>query len=570
MANELLGKSKTTPLPTNVPRCNLPQSFCDFFTTKIQRIRQHVDAQTDESPTYALYDGPPLVGFEKVTESEIRTLLLNSPPKSCMLDPIPTSLVRQCVDELTPLIACIVNSSLCSGTVPPQFKQAVVTPLLKKTGLNQNDFKNFRPVSNLPFISKILEKVVLKQLQKHLRDNNFLEPNQSAYRKGHSTETAVLSVLDGLLTKADEKLVSLVTLLDLSAAFDTLDHSVLLHRLETTFGIHSVALSWFKSYLTGRSQSVIVDGEVSSPSPLACGVPQGSSDVISSHGCIFHKYADDTELSKSCSPVDFSRTLTEVQNCVNDVLFWTNCNKLKLNTDKTEIMLVGARSRISSIDLQSACFNGTDVAFQACVKYLGVKTDQSLTMHEQISSVCRASFLELRRIASIRQYLSHDTAARLVNALVTSRLDYCNSVLAGLPVEQISWLQRVQNSAARLVMKKRKRDHITPVLRDLHWLPVKFRWQFKLAILAYRHFEGTLPSYLSGVLCTYHPSRSLRSSNERLLKVPKRALKTVGERSFSFLVPSVWNSLPFSVRNQSSLAQFKSALKTYLFNRAFV
>ena len=133
------------------------------------------------------------------------------------------------------MITCIVNSSLCAGIVPHQFKQAVVTPLLKKTGLDQNDFKNFRPVSNLPFISKILEKVVLKQLQKHLRENNLLEPHQSAYRKDHSTETAVLSVLDGLLTKADEKLVSIVTLLDLSAAFDTLDHSVLLHRLETTW-----------------------------------------------------------------------------------------------------------------------------------------------------------------------------------------------------------------------------------------------------------------------------------------------------------------------------------------------
>ena len=232
-------------------------------------------------------------------------------------------------------------------------------------------------------------------------------------------------------------------------------------------------------------------------------------------------------------------------------------------------MLVGARSRISSIDYQSACFNGTDVAFQACVKYLGVKIDQSLTMQEQISSVCRAAFLELGRIASIRQYLSQDAATKLVNALITSRLDYCNSVLAGLPVEQISRLQRVQNSAARLVMKKRKRDHITPVLRELHWLPVKFRWQFKLAILAYRHFEGTLPTYLSGVLYTYHPSRSLRSSNERLLKVPKRALKTVGERSFSFLAPSIWNSLPASVRSQSSLAQFKSVLKTHLFNQAF-
>ena len=159
-----------------------------------------------------------------------------------------------------------------------------------------------------------------------------------------------MSVPDGLLTKSDEKLVSLVTLLDLSAAFDTLDHSVLLQRLETTFGIHNVALAWFKSYLTERYQSVIIDGKLSSPSLLECGVPQGSvlgpvlftlysqplSDVLSRHGCMFHKYADDTELSKSCSPVDFSCTLTEVQNCVDDILSWMKRNKLKLNTDKTD------------------------------------------------------------------------------------------------------------------------------------------------------------------------------------------------------------------------------------------
>ena len=156
-----------------------------------------------------------------MTEELIRELTLKSPTKSCMLDPIPTSITKQCLDDLVLFITFIVNASLSTGIVPPQFKQAIVTPFLKKPGLDTNDMKNFRPVSNLSFISKILEKVVLIQLKNHLSGNNLLEIFQSAYRQNHSTETAVLSVLDGLLCSADERLVSLVALLDLSAAFDT-------------------------------------------------------------------------------------------------------------------------------------------------------------------------------------------------------------------------------------------------------------------------------------------------------------------------------------------------------------
>ena len=190
-----------------------------------------------------------------MTDELIRELILKSPTKSRMLDPIPTSLTKQCLDDLVSLITFIVNASLSTSIVPPpspQFKQAIVTPLLKKPGLDTNDMKNFRPVSNLSFISKILEKVVLIQLKKHLSCNNLLEIFQSAYRQNHSTETAVLSVLDGLLGSADERLVSLVALLDLSAAFDTLDHPILLKRLETTFGVRGTVLDWLVSYLSGR------------------------------------------------------------------------------------------------------------------------------------------------------------------------------------------------------------------------------------------------------------------------------------------------------------------------------
>ena len=190
-------------------------------------------------------------------------------------------------------------------------------------------------------------------------------------------------------------------------------------------------------------------------------------------------------------------------------------------------------------------------------------------MNDHISSICRSAFLEIRKISSLRPYLSESSTAKLVNAFVTSRLDFCNSVLAGLPAEQILRIQRIQNSAARLVLRKCKKDHVTPLLKKLHWLPVKFRWQYKIAVFAYRHFDGSLPRYLSETLCTYYPSRSLRSASEKLLKLPKRNMKTVGYRSFSYQAPTIWNSLPVEIRNSPTLQKFKTSLKTHFFRLAF-
>ena len=158
VSNGLLGKSKTTPLPSDIPRSALQDRFCMFFSQKIQNIRQDLDAHPSEPATFSPYDGPKLCLFQPVTEEEIRKLTVESPTKTWMLDPIPTSLTKECLSDLLPLITRIENSSLCSGVVPPQFKQATVNPMLKKPGLDPNDWKNFRPVSNLPFISITLEK----------------------------------------------------------------------------------------------------------------------------------------------------------------------------------------------------------------------------------------------------------------------------------------------------------------------------------------------------------------------------------------------------------------------------
>ena len=391
----------------------------------------------------------------------------------------------------------------------------------------------------------------------------------------------MLNVADNLLTQSDNRNVSVVGLLDLSAAFDTLDHEILLERLRSTFGITDTALDWFRSYLTERFQRVMIDGIVSEPAELTYGVPQGSvlgpvlftlysqpiSGVIENKNLNYHKYADDTELSASSKPELFSSAMSELKNCTLDVLSWMDSNKLKLNTEKTEVMVVGVQSCLSKVAERSIVLDGSNIPFQNSVSYLGVKLDPTLSMKDHINSVCRACFLELRKISSIKKFLPREAVIKLVASTILSRLDYCNSVYLGITEEQFDRLQRIQNSAARMILGKRKRDHITPLLRELHWLPVRARCQYKVAVLAYRHFDGSLAPSLDSCLNTFIPTRNLRSANEKSLVVPRYNLKSAGFRSFRVRAPIIWNALPLEVKNAQNLTSFKRILKSHLFQQ---
>ena len=202
-------------------------------------------------------------------------------------------------------------------------------------------------------------------------------------------------------------------------------------------------------------------------------------------------------------------------------------------------------------------------------KDLGVIFDSCLTMNEHISAICRSAYMHLHNIGRVRNCLDKKTAETLVHALITSRLDYCNSVLFGVSEKLIHRLQIVQNSAARIVTKSRKRTHITPILKELHWLPVTYRIQYKALLTIFKILHGTAPKYLSELIAHYKPTRSLRSTNQFLLQVPSTRLKTFGDRAFSVYGPKLWNSLPMHVKQADSLEHFKTALKTYLFKECY-
>uniref|UniRef100_A0A3Q2NWF9 Reverse transcriptase domain-containing protein n=1 Tax=Fundulus heteroclitus TaxID=8078 RepID=A0A3Q2NWF9_FUNHE len=437
----------------------------------------------------------------------------------------------------------MINLSLVDGYVPQAFKVAVIKPLLKKPSLDQDELVNYRPISNLLFLSKILEKVVANQLWEHLQSNDLLEEFQSGFRAHHSTETALVKVTNDILMASDNGLVSILVLLDLSAAFDTVDHNILLQRLEHIVGIKGKALGWFKSYLSDRFQFVHVNNKSSSNSRVTCGVPQGSvlgpilfticmlpiGKIIRQHGINFHCYADDTQLYLSINP-DESNQLLRLQSCLDDIKSWMTLNFLHLNSDKTEVVIFGPESSKNKLLNQSLNLDGINLASGNKVKNLGVVFDQDMSFKSHIKQISRVSFFHLRNIAKIRNILSRSDAEKLVHAFVTSRLDYCNSLLSGIPQNAVQSLQLIQNAAARVLMKINQRDHISPVLASLHWLPVKSRIEFKILLLTYKALNNQAPSYIRALITPYVPNRALRSQTAGLLVVPTYKERKEGGR----------------------------------------
>ncbi len=326
-----------------------------FFTNKTKTISSQFSPPLtqDPQPTRSTAQTP-IFSFCPLTEAEVSKLLLSSHPTTCPLDPIPSHLLQAISPTLLPALTHIINTSLLTGIFPTAFKQARVTPLLKIPTLNTSLLENYRPVSLLPFIAKTLERVVFNQVSLFLSQNNKLDAKQSGFRSGHSTETALLSVTEALrIAKADSK-SSVLILLDLSAAFDTVNHQILLSTL-SSLDITGIPLCWFESYLTGRSFKVAWGREVSKAHKLVTGVPQGSvlgpllfstyttslAPIIQAHGFSYHFYADDTQLYLSFRPDD-PTVAAGISGCLADISAWMKEHHLQLNLAKTELLVFPA------------------------------------------------------------------------------------------------------------------------------------------------------------------------------------------------------------------------------------
>ena len=242
-------------------------------------------------------------------------------------------------------------------------------------------------------------------------------------------------------------------------------------------------------------------------------------------------------------------------------------NMLKLNGSKTEVLLCGSETNHKRNNVPCMTFDDIEICFSNRVKNLGVIFDNSLSMDLQINQLVKCMNFELRRIARLKPYVPNKLVKTLVTSFVLSRLDYCNSLLVGLPNCKINKLQRVQNNAARLVLGREFDGSSNEMLAKLHWLPVRARIEFKIATLCFKCLNESAPSYLKDQISLYTPSRQLRSSDSNVLVIPKTRCKTFGDRAFCKAGPDIWNSLPEDILTLSSIDIFKSRLKTHLFNK---
>ena len=589
LANSLLGRKSAHIVPKAVSDQALANDFMKYFMEKTKKIHEDlkltIKREPDNYSSLAMQSSsipPQLQAFAATTESEVKKIVTESVSKQCPLDPIPTWLLKILLDLLLPVIVSIINKSLQQAEVPVQLKTALLRPLLKDHELEWNSHSSYRPVSNLPYVSKLLEKVVHARIENHLTENNLNDPDQTAYSKYNSTETALLSIQNDILDNMDNQKATILVMLDISAAYDTIDHDIFLARLKTDCGINGKALRWMESYLRNRKNQVIIGSKRSFISTPKCGTPQGSvmggkcynmyaaplGKIAHDPGVQKKAYADDNNLYVAFALESVDDKLAAVsllEQCLENIGCWMKNNLLKLNDDKTKVIVFAPKKFDGKYTDLCVTFNEWIIKPKPLVKILGVLFDSTMTLEKHINKKTKSAYFQIRNIWTIRPYLTENATRSLVNALVMPKLDYCNSLLAGLPQYLIRKLQRSQNAAARLIKRRSKRSRITPVLKELHWLPVLYRIKFKILLVTYKALNGAAPSYIYKLLPEF---KTLRSDHLKF-QLSKFNFKKLGGRAFKNIAPELWNGLPLHIRISETVVIFKKQLKTFYFKQHF-
>ena len=492
--------------------------------------------------------------------------------KSAGHDNIGNFIIKKVCKEIVHPLTMIFNLSISTGIIPEKLKLAKVIPIYKKE--NPEVFSNYRPVSLLPCFSKILERLVFNRCLEYIESNKILNSRQFGFRPNHSTSMAIAELVDKINTAVERNQSTIGILLDLTKAFDTIDHNILLYKLEH-YGFRGIVLEWFKNYLSNRKQFVYYNSSKSECKDIICGVPQGSilgpllfilyiNDITNTSSILdFILFADDTTILYSSDKIESKINL--VNNELKEVSNWFKANKLSVNASKTNFMILGT-PKMSSVKHIEIILDNTSLERVQKTKFLGVLIDECLTWKSHIDCVSKT----LSRNIGIMNKLKHFIPDRIMYTL------YCTLVLPYLNYGLIIWgntcktylskLVKLQKWAIRTVSNSHYRSHSRPLFARYNVLTVEDMYTLELGVFMYKYSIGDLPSAFSGYFTKrsdIHDYPTRHVNNFQLTKNKKffsdHAIRSCG--------PILWNSLELSLKKSNSVKHFRKQFKEKLISK---
>ena len=501
--------------------------------------------------------------LRQTTTEDVQKLIQQmSSNKASGNDGIPIRLLKEAAPSVSKSLAAIINASIRIGIFPNDWKVGKISPIHKEGC--KTDPHNYRPISILSAISKIIEKIVFKQFYDYLNSGEILNAFQSGFRALHSTATALLDATNNWYLNIDDGKINAVLFLALKKAFDTVDHTILLQKLKH-YGIYNTTLKWFESYLSGRKQITTIESSTSVPCNIKCGVPQGSNlgpllfliYINDLPNCKLtaktRLYADDSNLTFS------AKSVNEVQKVMNqdlgEVSTWLGANKLTLNVLKTEYMLMATHQKLSSIPKEPAVVVHNE-QIERVDEYncLGITLDETLSWNKQVEKISKKVSKGLGALRRIRPYVPQATLVSVYNAIILPYFDYCSTVWGSIGTCLGDKLQKLQNRAARIITRCTYKDRSVEVLKKLKWNTLKQRREKQLATTMYKVVNNQTPPYLKSCFTETNliHDHYLRNLGLFIQKPKTEATK----KSFCYRGAVLWNSIPGAIRNLKSLATF--------------
>lgn len=487
--------------------------------------------------------------------------------KAAGYDDVLTRIIKTVSYSLATPLVSLFNLSFETGIFPDQLKIAKVIPLFKSD--DKRMINNYRPISILPVFSKIIEKLMHRRLKNFLDKNNVLTSSQFGFRRGHSTELAIINMIDKVTEAVDKKIECVGVFLDLSKAFDTIDHDILLQKLNL-LGVRGVVNNWFGSYLSNRQQFVEISHKRSTLMRISCGVPQGSilgpllfilyvNDLVNAtKDCNVIMFADDTNLFFS------SKNLTDLEKTINrelqNICLWFNLNKLSLNVKKTNFILFGHSKRKKPMNI---CINDFKIDRTDKTKFLGVIINQTLTWSDHITVVTHKVNKSIGIISRLSKTLPSPVLVSLYQSLVAPYYDYCNIAWAINNSVLLVHLYKTQKRAVRIITNSSFNSHTKPLFIKLNVLPIMSLNRLRVGCFMFRALHSLLPNYFNSMFVLnsdVHPHFTRHQSDLHInpcrLNIRKFTLKVYG--------PTLWNSVPSHIKASETLTQFSKSFKYHL------